>query len=60
MQLPPAWVIQVKWNALDGRRESDCTLAFEPFHGYLTMISLGRAIPKGGHKQDGRPKPKVP
>jgi len=39
MLLPPAWVVQAKWHAFDGR-ESDCTLVFEPFHGYLTQILL--------------------
>ena len=37
--LPPRWVVQAKWHAFDGR-ESDCMLAFEPFRGYVTSISL--------------------
>lgn len=45
MQLPPSWVVQAKWHAFDGR-ESDCTLVFEPFHGYLTMILLMPVVPK--------------
>jgi hypothetical protein len=45
MQLPPTWVVQAKWHAFDGR-ESDCTLVFEPFHGYLTMILLMPVAPK--------------
>jgi hypothetical protein len=48
--LPAKWVVVAKWRALDGR-ESDCTLVFEPFQGYLTYISLMPAIPKADAKQ---------
>jgi hypothetical protein len=46
MQLPPSWLVQAKWHALDGR-ESECRLTFEPFHGYITGISLTPVVPKG-------------
>ena len=59
MQLPPSWLVQTKWHASDGR-ESDCSLTFEPFHGYLTGISLTPVVPKAGEEQRGRPKPKAP
>jgi hypothetical protein len=55
----PVWVVQAKWHSLDGR-ESDCTLAFEPFQGNLQMISLMPVIPKAGGQQGNEPKPKVP
>lgn len=59
MRLPPTWVVQAKWHAIDGR-DSDCTLAFEPFHGYLTMIMLMPVVPKSGGQQNGKPGPKAP
>jgi hypothetical protein len=49
MQLPPKWIVLAKWHSLDGR-ESNCTLAFEPFHGYLTTIMLTPVVPKPGQK----------
>ena len=49
MQLPPTWLVQTKWRALDGR-ESDCSLTFEPFHGYITSISLTPVVPKSGQE----------
>jgi hypothetical protein len=54
----PVWVVQAKWHSLDGR-ESDCTLAFEPFQGNLQMISLMPVIPKAGGQQGNEPKPRV-
>jgi hypothetical protein len=51
MEAGPVWVVQARWHSLDGR-ESDCTLAFEPFQGNLQMISLMPAIPKA-HGQQG-------
>jgi hypothetical protein len=59
MQLPPWWLVQAKWHAFDGR-ESDCSLVFEPFHGYLTSISLTPVVPKSREQQRGQPRPKVP
>jgi len=58
MQLPPSWLVQTKWHATDGR-ESDCSLTFEPFHGYITSISLRPVVPKAGEVQGDRPKPKA-
>jgi hypothetical protein len=49
MQLPPSWLVQAKWHALDGR-ESECSLTFEPFHGHLTSISLRPVVSKPGHE----------
>ena len=58
LRIPPYWVVLAKWHALDGR-ESDCTLAFEPIHGYITMIWLMPVDPKPEVKPRGQAHPGV-